>query len=455
MKRLLIILAAIVVLLLIFAVVGKKMGWIGKEEVSKVSAEQAEKREIIGIVSASGKIHPETEVKISPDVPGEIIELYVEEGDSVKKGQLLLKIKADDYESAISRSVATYNNTRAGVAQAQARISQAQAQVSNAESELKRSRELYDEKLISEREFNAAELTYNNAKAELQAAQQSGRAAEYTSKSVSSDVKQARDSYNKTIVRSPMSGIISQLNVEEGERVVGTSQMAGTEMLRVADMKKMECRIEVSENDIVRVDIGDSCQIEVDAYYGQLFKGIVTQISNLRMNTAVSGADQVTNFEVTVNILPESYAELTDKRFPFRPGMSATVDIITERIEDQLSVPIQSVTARTEKEVDDLIAEAKQSETDDDEAADSTANEDTERKSARYATEKKEYVFAVKNGKTAILPVKTDIQDDKYIVITDGLTEQDTVVTGPYSAISKSLKWNEKVEIVESGKLYE
>ncbi len=464
MKKLLIILGIIAAVLIVGLVLAKSQGWIGQEKLTKVAAEQAKEREVLGMVSATGKIYPETEVKISPDVPGEIIELYVEEGDSVKQGQLLLKIKADDYQNMIDRNISTLNNTKAGVeqaranvSQAQARASQAEARVNNAKADLSRSQDLYDNELISKKELEAADLAYKSAQSDYQAAQQSVKSAqqgvkasEYTVRGVATDVRTARENYSKTLLRAPMTGVVSALNVEKGERVVGTSQMQGTELLRIANLKNMECRIEVSENDIVRVNIGDSCNIRVEAYRDKVFKGIVTQIAN---SAGTGGAtnmisnNQLTNYYVTVIILPESYADLTDKKFPFRPGMSADVDIITERETGKLTVPIQSVTARSDGEVEKMKRKAE---------GKSTAKKKgkNDAKKVDEKTERKEYVFAVKGGVTKLIPVKTDIQDDDYIIVTEGLNTGDTVVTAPYNAISRTLKIDEKVEIVDKSKVY-
>ena len=436
-NKLLIILAIVTVLLILGGLFAKKKGWIGKEEYSKVSAEAALDREIIGMVSATGKIYPEMEVKISPDVPGEIVELYVEEGDSVKSGQILLKIRPEDYQTAIDRSVSNLNSSKAQKSNAEARLESSIAQLNNAKAELDRSRRLYAEELIPQQELARAELAYNSAVADKAAAEQSVKSAQYTINMSSSDVRQARDSYNKTIIRAPQNGIISKLNVEKGERVVGTSQMAGTEMLTIANLKNMEVRVEVSEIDIARVELGDTCEIEVDAYYGKKFKGVVTKISNSLGNAAAqqTTSDQVTNFLVTVNILPESYADLADKKFPFRPGMSASVDIITEKETDKLAIPIQSVIAKTKRDYLKMID-------------DSTANTADDK-------ELKEYVFVVRDGKTQIIPVTTGFQDNQYIIIESGLNKGDSIIVAPYSAISKTLKNDEQVTIVDQNEVYE
>jgi len=347
---------------------------------------------------------------------------------------------------------------------AEARLAQARAQADNYQAEYTRAQKLFNEQLISQKDLATQELAYKSAQADVRTAQESlnsskqgVKASEYAAKSVATDVKMARDSYNKTVLRAPMSGIISQLNVEKGERVVGTSQMQGTEMLRIANLSNMECRIEVSENEIVKVNIGDSCDIEVDAYYGDKFKGIVTQISNSTGGASAlqgSAVDQVTNFEVTVTLLADSYSHLQDKQFPFRPGMSATVDVITARINDKLAVPVQAVIAKTPLQIAELEKDAKKNSDDDADEEETDTKSRLDGMSNQEKNEKSEYVFVLRNGKTMILPVKSGVQNDKYIIIEEGLTKGDTVITAPYDAISKSLKLEEVVEIVDEDNLY-
>lgn len=464
MKKTIIILSILLGVIIVGGVIAKNAGLIAKEEYTKVSVEVANKQEVIGMVSASGKIYPEKEVKISPDVSGEIIDIFVEEGDSVKAGQILFKIRPDDYKTAISKSISTLNNTKAGVAQAEASMAQADAQVqqskarmnqalaayNNAQAEYERSQRLFEEQLISQKDLAAVKLQvsaakndYDSAKSSvrsaesgLRSAQASKRASEYTVQSVQTDVRQAQTSFQKTIVKAPQSGIVSRLNSQKGERVVGTSQMAGTEVMTISNLKNMECRVQVSEIDIARVEIGDTCNIEVDAYFDKKFKGVVTKISNSLGGAAAQSVstDQVTNFLVTVNILPESYTELKDKKFPFRPGMSASVDIITEKENEKVAIPIQAVTAKTEKAYLKL-------------KKDSSANTANDK-------DLKEYVFLVKNGETKIVPVKTGFQDSKYIVMENGVSIGDSIVVAPYNAITKTLKNEEKVTVVKKSEVY-
>jgi HlyD family secretion protein len=334
-NKILKILLPIVVVLIIFAVIGKKQGWFGKALMIKIAVEKAEKRSIIETITANGKIQPEKEVKISPDVSGEIVELTIKEGDSVQKGQLLLRIKPDTYVSQKDRSLAAISSARA-------RLAQTEAQFTQSELSFKRSKQLFEEQTISKSDFEQAEASYSVAKAEVDA-------AKFSIVSAEASLKEANENLIKTSIYAPMSGTVSMLLVELGERVAGTNLMAGTELLRVADLSRMEAQVQVNENDIVRVNLGDTALIEVDAYLDQKFKGIVTEIANSAKTTGVS-ADQVTNFDVKILVLPESYKNLvtSGESNPFRPGMSASVDIQTEMKPDIITVPIQSVTTRTD-----------------------------------------------------------------------------------------------------------
>ncbi|NLJ44897.1 MAG: efflux RND transporter periplasmic adaptor subunit, partial [Bacteroidales bacterium] len=309
--RLLKILVPAVVVLIAFAIIGQKAGWFGKAAAVKVAVENAQKRTITETITANGKIQPEKEVKITPDVSGEIVELTVKEGDHVEKGQLLIRIKPDVYISQKDRSMAAISSARA-------RLAQAEAQFIQAELSFNRTKQLYSEETISKSEYEQAEASYSVAKAEVDAAKFSVVSAE-------ASLKEANENLVKTSIYAPMTGTVSMLLVELGERVAGTGMMAGTEMLRVADLSRMEAQVEVNENDIPRVKLGDTATIEVDAYVDYKFKGVVTEIANSAKTTGVS-ADQVTNFDVKILVLPESYKDLTDKGtvHPLRPGMSAT-----------------------------------------------------------------------------------------------------------------------------------
>ncbi|MGB8490332.1 MAG: efflux RND transporter periplasmic adaptor subunit, partial [Bacteroidales bacterium] len=329
------ILVPAVILLILFAVVGKKAGWFGKAATVKVAVETAEKRSIIETITANGKIQPEKEVKISPDVSGEIVELNVKEGDHVEKGQLLLRIRPDVYISQKDRALAAISSARA-------RLAQAEAQFTQADLTYKRTKQLYDEQTVSKSDFEQADASYNVAKSEVDA-------AKFSVVSTEASLKEANENLVKTSIYSPMTGTVSMLLVELGERVAGTGLMAGTEMLRVADLSRMEAQVQVNENDVPHVKLGDTAIIDVDAYPDRDFRGVVTEIASSAKTTGVS-ADQVTNFDVKILILPQSYRDLVlaGNESPLRPGMSATVEIQTNRKYDVIAVPIQSVTTRTD-----------------------------------------------------------------------------------------------------------
>ena len=399
-------------LLIVLLVVAKKSGWIGKESTTEVEVAESFRTDIIEIVTASGKIQPELEVKISPEVSGEIVALDIQEGDAVTEGQLLLRINPDIYEAAVNRTQAAVNSTRSSVAQAK-------AQFLELEKNHKRNEGLFTKGAISQQEFDASLRAF-------QVAQLGVESSEFQLKSAQANLKEARDNLNRTTIYSPTSGTVSMLNVEAGERVVGTAQMAGTELLRVADLTQMEVLVEVNENDIVRVALNDTARIEVDAFLGEQFKGVVTQIAN-SANLMAAGVDQVTNFEVKVRILPESYAHLSPKGSsisPLRPGMTASVEIETDKQAQILVVPIQAVTLR------------------DDTASGRSARE---RREESDRADEMEVVFLEKNGVARIQVVETGIQDDKNIHITSGLEDGQTIIIGPYSAVSKTLNSGEAV----------
>ena len=429
MKKTLKVLIIIIVVLVIFLIIGKKLGWIGKGIIIKVSTEMVSRRTIVETVSASGKIQPEIEVKISPDVSGEIIELHVKEGDEVKVGDLLVKINPDIYLASVDRMDAALNSSKANLANAKARFIEA-------EQSYKRSSKLWKEEVISESEFESA-------KANVAVVEQNMIASEFNIKSAQASLKEARDQLSKTMIFAPVNGIIYALNVEKGERVVGTSQMAGTELMRLANLNEMEVSVEVNENDIVRVIYGDTAEIDVDAYLDRKFKGIVTEVANSANTTGVS-ADQVTNFTVKIRILQDSYKDLFDENnpgvSPFRPGMSATVEIQTETAVDVLSAPIQAVTIR-----EDSLSKPEGRERD---GKNLSGSQD------KKTSEKKECVFIYVDGTVKLQKVKTGIQDNTYIEILDGIDEGQEIISGPYSAISKRLKDGKKVEKVDKEELY-
>lgn len=430
-KKWFFILGGVVVLLIVVAIIKGKTSQKGIE----VSVEKVSKKTIIETVAASGKIQPETEVIISSDVSGEIVQMSVREGDQVKTGDLLLKINPDLVESALSRAEASLNTSRANLSGAKARLQQSESQFTNATASFSRNEELYKNKVISDAEYDQAKANFYVAKAEVAAATESVQAAKFNVESAEATLNEAKENLGRTSIYSPMSGTITKLNKESGERVVGTAQMAGTDIMTVADLSVMEVAVEVNENDIVRVTLGDTTAIEVDAYLGENFKGIVTEIANSANITGAS-ADQVTNFDVKIRILPESYQQLDKNKAslnsPFRPGMSATVDIQTNTSNNVLAVPIQAVTTRK-----DTVT--KQEEGD-------TVEEDIE--------DVNEVVFVVDSGIAKQKIVKTGIQNTMYIEIIDGLNEEDEVVIAPYAVVSKRLKDGDQVKSVDKKELY-
>ena len=412
-KKTLLIILVIALVLIVALVVGKKSGAFGKTgNFKKVETTLIEKIDITETVSATGKIQPEVEVKLSSEVSGEIIELPIAEGQEVKKGDLLVKINPDLYQSSLQRSQASYQNIKANLAQTEASLKQAKANYD-------RNKTLFEKGVISKSEWD-------NIVSQYEVAQANKESAFYNVQSAAATVNEAQDNLGRTTIYAPMSGTISKLDAELGERVVGTQQMAGTEILRVANLGEMEVEVEVNENDIVKVSVGDSAIVEVDAYLGKEFKGLVTEISN----SAADGltADQVTNFDVKVKILEDSYQELKEGKpenyYPFRPGMTATVDIITSKRSNIVGVPISAIVIKN----------------------DTTSNRKKTGVVSTKAEENFECVFVKQNGKTKLQVVKTGIQDDTNIEITAGLEEGVEVITGPYNMVTKLLKPGDKVE---------
>lgn len=443
------LLLIIVVVAIIGLVIARRQGLIGKEDGTKVTVEAASRNSIIETVSANGKIQPEAEVKISPDVSGEVVELYIKEGDRVKAGDLLAKIDPKIYTSNYERMLAGLNTQKANLSNALARVSQVEAQFINAQSTFKRNEQLWNEKAISASEFDAATSSFEVAKAEVTAARQSAKAAEYGVASAEASVTEARENLYKTSIYAPVDGTISKLNVEKGERVAGASQFSsGTEILRIANLEIMEVIVSVNENDIVRVSLSDTALVEVDSYLNRKFKGVVTRIAT-SANVAGLGADQVTNYDVRIRMLPDSYKDIsTDSLSPFRPGMSATVDIQTTFADKVLTVPIQSVTSRS-----DTTNTAVKPQPGAPENAQGVENESTAGVSSSAAPQ--EYVFVVEEGVAKLRKVKTGIQDNTNIQILEGLKEGEKVISGPYRAIARSLKEGSKVQVVEKDKLFE
>ena len=430
--------------IVLLVVIARKAGWIGGDDATKVTAEQVEKRTIIETVSGSGKIQPETQVKISSDVSGEIVEMKVKEGDAVKKGDLLCRIQQDIYLSNLDRVQASLNSTKATSAQTKARLIQSQAQLVNTEAVFNRNKKLFDQGAISAQDFDASKAQFESAKAEVEAAKQNVAAADFNIQNALATLKEAETNLTRTSIYSPVDGKVSKLNVEKGERVVGTAQMTGTEIMTIANLNEMEVSVDVNENDIVRIKLSDTANIEVDAYLDKKFKGIVTEVAN-SANTVGTSADQVTNFTVKIRILRDSYLSLipsdNPQYSPFRPGMSATVDIQTDRMTMVLSVPVQAVTTREDTASYGVVESKKKTKVD---------VEPKENKLEKAI----EYVFVLSDGKAMLKQVKTGIQDNSYIEIKSGLDVKDEVITGPYKAVSKSLKNKAPVNKVDKEDLF-
>ncbi|MFD2696905.1 efflux RND transporter periplasmic adaptor subunit [Mesonia sediminis] len=412
-KKILVIVISVVVLIA-FLIGGKKAGWFGKaDNLKQVEVALLEKMNLVETVSATGKIQPEVEVKLSSEVSGEIIELPIKEGQRVEKGDLLVKINPDLYQSSLQRSQASYQNIKAN-------LEQAKASLKEAEANYNRNKTLFEKGVISQSEWDAVLSRY-------EVAQATKKSAYFNVQSAAATVNEAKDNLGRTTIYSPMSGTISKLDAELGERVVGTQQMAGTEILRVANLNEMEVEVDVNENDIVKINVGDSAIVEVDAYLDKKFKGLVTAISN-SANDALS-ADQVTNFKVKVKILKESYADLLagkgENYSPFRPGMTATVDIITNNKKDILAVPISAIVIKT----------------------DTTKSNTSGLDDKTY-----EAVFVKEEGKAKLQAIKTGIQDETNIEIIEGLKEGDKIITGPYSLVTKKLKDGHAVEEIKKSK---
>ena len=428
----------VLIIAIVLLVVGKKMGWFGKEFTISVATETVKSATLTEFITANGKIQPETQVKISPDVSGEVIELYVQEGDEVVAGKLLCVIKPEMYVSALNRSEAALNSSKA-------RLAQAEAQQIERELAYKRAKQLFDSQTIPISEFETAQAAYQVAQAEVKAAQFSVKSAEAT-------VAEANEQLTKTKIYAPISGTISALNIEKGERVVGTSMMTGTEMMIVANLNKMEVWVDVNENDIVKVTKFDTALVEVDAYLNRKFKGIVTEIAN-SASTLGATADQVTNFEVKVLLLSESYADLIDSvaknYYPFRPGMSAAVDILTESRENVISVPISAVTTRIKMKGGGTREVSDEVKTESDEV-----QVTSDAKTGAEKEEKQEVVFVVDGSRGKKVEVKTGIQDNTSIQIVEGLKEGDEVVIAPFNAINKTLKDSMLVKVVTEEELF-
>jgi len=444
LKWILIVVGVLAVLFVGAKMLGGKSG-----SGTKVTAEKAQKRTIIETVNASGKVYPEVEVKISPDISGEIVELDVQEGDSVKKGQVLARIYADIYSSQRDEAAARVMQSQATVANSEAGLKALKAQLDQAKAAYDRNKGLYDEKVISKAEFEQYETQYQTAQSQYNAAQQNIRSLKAATKSTETSLVAANKNLSRTTLVSPMNGVISSLSVKKGERVSGNSFTLGTEMMRVAEMDVMEVRVDVGENDIVKVNIGDSADVEVEAYNNRKFKGVVTQIASSTKTSQTTTGD-VTNYEVRIRIDPASYRDLIDpskpKKFPFRPGMNASADIKTKRKDNVISVPIAAVAARVKGSDKSVADEKKEKE----------KGKDANTEVNISGDELEEVVFVIKqDGTVEKRTVTTGIQDMNYIEITSGLKEGEQIVTAPFDAVNKTMKSGDKITIVPKDKLFQ
>ena len=401
----------------------------GGRTLPQVSTDKVARRTIVERVSASGKIQPEVEVKITAEVNGQIIKLPVKEGDVVEKGDLLVQLNPDIYDAAVLRAEAALNSAKSNLASARAQVAQGEANQLAAKKAFERAEVLFDQTVISQAEYDQSEASYLTANANLTSANESVRSAEYAILSGEASLQEARDNLSRTTLRAPQTGIVTALAKEIGESVQGNGFTAGEVILNVSDLSAMEVNVEVNESDIVRIHLGDDAEIEVDAYLGEKFQGTVTEIGNTALNAGMNGfnMDQVTNFSVKVRLIQSSYAQLMegedDNETPFRPGMSATVDILTARASEVLSAPIQAVTSR-----------------------EAGFGLEVEEKTEFSNQDEELGVFVLQDNKVTWTPIETHIQDSRYIAITGALDEETTVVTGPYDLVSRLLKSGDAVE---------
>ncbi|MFN8155179.1 MAG: efflux RND transporter periplasmic adaptor subunit [Bacteroidia bacterium] len=437
--------------LIIVLTVLKATGVIGTGDKTKVSTEKVTHRDIVELVSANGKVQPEVELKISADVSGEITELYVKEGDVVKKGTLLCRINPETYVSNFERLEASVNTSKANLANSKSRLAQVMSQFEQAQLNYNRNKKLFDDKVISPAEFDNVKSNFEVAKAEVEASKQSVSASGFNVSSAEAALKEAKENLNRTSIYAPVDGTVSKLSKEKGERVVGTNMMEGTEILRLANLNEMEVSVDVSETDIVRVSVGDTADIEVDAWLGRKFSGVVTEVANSSNLSSALSTDQVTNYTVKVRISRDSYTDLLEGKktdySPFRPGMSATVDIRTRKEANALTVPIQAVTTRDTAVTEKFKRKEK--------GGDEQGPPKTEEAEKKENSTINEVVFVVKDNKVEMRKVKTGIQDSQYIQITEGLKEGEVVVSGPYAAVSRNLKNEMEVQVVSKDDLFE
>lgn len=438
LKHIIITVVAIVALLVVL----KLTGVIGGDKTEKVTTEKASDKTVVETVTASGKIQPETEVKLSSEVSGEVVELKVKEGDIVKAGQLLCKVRPDVLQSGYERTVATFNAQKASVAAAQQQLAQNQANFVNADATYKRNVELFNKKVISASEFDAAKAAFLTAKANLASAKENVTGAKFTLEQTGANVKEAGANLAKTTIYAPVDGVVSKLSIELGDRILGTSQMAGTEIMRISNLSSMEVNVDVNENDITRVKVGDKASIEVDAFSDKKFRGVVTEIasSSTAVGTTVStSVDQVTNFSVKIRISEEMEGK---QQSIFRPGMSATVDIESESLTG-LAIPIQAVFTDNAKSGSGNNNQGNQ--------------ENTDKQKSKLTDKKvKQYVYAydAKSKKVKKTEVTTGIQNDQFIIVKSGVKAGAEIVTGPYSAIQNKLKDGMVVEKTSKDQLF-
>ncbi len=447
------IIGAAVVLIFGGLALAKKMEWIGKVEPTEVEYTKVVRGTIVEKVSASGKIQPEVEVKVSPDVSGEIVSLNVAEGDSVVAGQELLKIRPDNYVSLLARAEAQVNAQKAGSEQSKAVLAQSEARLSKAKIDFDRNDRLHKDKVISDADFDQFQSAYIVAKQDLEAAKANVKAANFNVKSAEAAFKEAKTNLTKTTIYAPQSGIISKLNVELGERVVGTSQMAGTEMLRIANLNNMEVRVNVNENDITRVSLGDTVMIDVDAFSSsdRKFMGVVYEVASSANSSGTAAAvsnDAVTEFEVKIRVLRSSYADLIQGKlsYPLKPGMTASVEILTNRKSNILTVPLASVTTR------ELGAEKKSEGDKPSEDGAAVKTQDDANAERKRKENIREVVFVEEKGKVKQVEVKTGISDFEHIEIVSGLKDGQQIISGPYATVAKKLNAGDLVKKKEEKK---
>lgn len=422
------------VFLLIILLLARRMGILGATDSISVAVEPVRVVDIIESVVASGKIQPRVDVRISPDVSGEVVEVYVKEGDYVRKGDKLVRIKPDQYESYLEQIEANYQMQQAQVASAKSRLAQARARLYQAKVNYERTSALYQEAMVSKSEHENAWISYEVAVAEVEASEYAVQAAEFQLKSLEASLKEARINLQRTIVYAPTDGTIYQLHVKAGERVAGASQFSpGTELLRIANLQEMELLVRVNENDVVKIHPGDSVLIEVDAYQGVRWYGLVSKISFASAVNTLQQTEQLATYDVIISIFSDTIEFAGMKQFSqqfiLRPGMSATAEIITAKAKQVLAVPLQSVTN------------------------DKDALEDSLHPNRQSSTGYIVYVYA--DGKAQKRKITLGLQDTYYAQIMSGLSEGEEVIVAPYSAIVRKLKDGSPVKKVSRDKLFE